>query len=52
MILVHHDDAAREWAYGAESTIVTFSDPPHGRGEEERLVRDQHEERLESCFSL
>lgn len=26
MMLVHHDDAAREWAYGAESRIGTFSD--------------------------
>jgi haloacid dehalogenase-like hydrolase len=26
MMLVHHDDAAREWAYGAESKIGTFSD--------------------------
>jgi hypothetical protein len=26
MMLVHHDDAAREWAYGAESQIGTFSD--------------------------
>ena len=26
MVLVHHDDAAREWAYGAESKIGTFSD--------------------------
>ena len=26
MALVHHDDAAREWAYGAESKIGTFSD--------------------------
>ena len=26
MILVHHDDAEREWAYGAESKIGTFSD--------------------------
>ena len=26
MALVHHDDAAREWAYGAESRIGTFSD--------------------------
>jgi len=23
---VHHDDAAREWAYGPKSTIGTFSD--------------------------
>jgi hypothetical protein len=26
MVLVHHDDAVREWAYGAESKIGTFSD--------------------------
>ncbi len=26
MMLVHHDDAAREWAYGAKSKIGTFSD--------------------------
>jgi phosphoglycolate phosphatase-like HAD superfamily hydrolase len=26
MMLVHHDDAKREWAYGAESHIGTFSD--------------------------
>jgi hypothetical protein len=27
MMLVHHDDAVREFAYGAESNIGTFSDP-------------------------
>ena len=26
MMLVHHDDAKREWAYGPESKIGTFSD--------------------------
>ena len=26
MMLVHHDDAKREWAYGSESKIGTFSD--------------------------
>jgi hypothetical protein len=26
MMPVHHDDAGREWAYGAKSTIGTFSD--------------------------
>jgi phosphoglycolate phosphatase-like HAD superfamily hydrolase len=26
MMLVHHDDAEREWAYGPESKIGTFSD--------------------------
>ena len=26
MVLVRHDDAGREWAYGAESKIGTFSD--------------------------
>lgn len=26
MMLVHHDDGAREWSYGAQSKIGTFSD--------------------------
>jgi phosphoserine phosphatase len=26
MVLLHHDDAKREWAYGADSKIGTFSD--------------------------
>ena len=26
MMLVHHDDAAREYAYGAKSPIGTFSE--------------------------
>jgi hypothetical protein len=26
MVLVHHDDAAREYAYGPESKIGTFSE--------------------------
>ncbi|MGE4300629.1 MAG: HAD family hydrolase [Victivallaceae bacterium] len=26
MLLVHHDDAEREWAYGADSKVGTFSD--------------------------
>lgn len=26
MVLVHHDDGEREWSYGAESKIGTFSD--------------------------
>jgi phosphoglycolate phosphatase-like HAD superfamily hydrolase len=26
MVLVHHDDSVREWAYGANSKIGTFSD--------------------------
>jgi hypothetical protein len=26
MMLVHHDDAKREWAYGPESKVGTFSD--------------------------
>jgi hypothetical protein len=26
MMLVHHDDAKREWAYDPESSIGTFSD--------------------------
>jgi hypothetical protein len=26
MMLVHHDDAMREWAYGPKSHVGTFSD--------------------------
>jgi len=26
MMLVHHDDAQREWAYGAKSKMGMFSD--------------------------
>jgi len=26
MMLVHHDDAERDWAYGAKSHVCTFSD--------------------------
>jgi hypothetical protein len=26
MLLLRHDDARREWAYGAESHVGTFSD--------------------------
>jgi hypothetical protein len=28
MLLIHHDDAVREYAYGPESKIGTFSDAP------------------------
>ena len=50
MLLVHHDDAVREFAYGAESQIGTFSRRAHGRGEDERLDGRQHEGRLEDHF--
>jgi uncharacterized protein YkwD len=33
MMLVHHDDEAREWAYGAESKIGTFSDALRGQAQ-------------------
>ena len=33
MMLVHHDDATREWAYGAESKIGTFSDALLGQAQ-------------------
>ena len=36
MMLVHHDDAVREFAYGAESKIGTFNDALMERGEERR----------------
>ena len=44
MMLVHHDDAAREYAYGPKSKVGNFPGHPDGRGQEERLDRDQHEE--------
>ena len=48
MMLVHHDDATREYAYGAgfEDRHVLRRTP--GRGQEARLGRHQHEERLEA----
>jgi hypothetical protein len=33
MMLVHHDDKTREWAYGAESKIGTFSDALLGQAQ-------------------
>ncbi len=48
MMLVHHDDAVRECAYGAESKIGTFSDALDGRSEGEEMDGHQHEERLEA----
>ena len=52
MMLVHHDDAAREYAYGPDTRVGTFSDALAGRGQEERLDRDQHEKRLASHFCV
>ena len=39
MMLVHHDDAAREFAYGAESKIGTFSDALMAEAKGQRLGR-------------
>ena len=48
MMLVHHDDDKREYAYGPKSKVGTFPDALVARGEKEKLVRHQHEERLEA----
>ena len=48
MMLVHHDDAEREFAYGAESKIGTFSDALMAEAKKQRLDRHQYEERLEA----
>ncbi len=48
MMLVHHDDDKREYAYGRELQDRHVLRRADGRGEEERLVRHQHEERLEA----
>ena len=52
-MLVHHDDAAREYAYGPagglpDTKVGTFSACADGRGEVERLDGHQHEGRLEA----
>ncbi len=57
MMLVLHDDAKREYAYGPaqglpDTKVGTFTQALVRRGEETRLVRDQHEERLETCVSV
>ena len=48
MMLVHHDDDKREYAYGPKSKSWHVHRCADGAGEEERLERDQHEERLEA----
>ena len=52
MMLVLHDDAEREYAYGPanglpDTKVGTFSPVADGRGQAARLDGDQHEERLE-----
>ena len=52
MMLVLHDDAKREYAYGPatglpDTKVGTFTPGALRRGEEEGLDRHQHEERLE-----
>ena len=52
-MLVLHDDAEREYAYGPaqglpDTKVGTFTAGAVRRGEEERLDGDQHEERLET----
>ena len=47
VMLVHHDDAEREWAYGPESRIGTFSDALMAEARQE-VDGHQHEERLEA----
>ena len=57
MLLVFHDDAEREYAYGPagglpDTKVGTFSAVPDGSGEEGRLVGRQHEDRLEARISV
>jgi hypothetical protein len=47
MMLVHHDDAARAFAYGPESKIGTFKHAD-GRGRGEEVDCHQHEGSLEA----
>jgi hypothetical protein len=57
MMLVYHDDAKREYAYGPagglpESHIGTFPEAAYGSGEKGRLGCDQHGEGLEARFLI
>ena len=52
MMLVHHDDAQREYAYGAKSKVGHVQRFAHGRGEEGRVDGDQHQERLAPHVSV
>ena len=57
MMLVLHDDAKREYAYGPaqglpDTKVGTFTQNSLRRGEEGRLGRHQHEERLEAHLRL
>jgi phosphoglycolate phosphatase-like HAD superfamily hydrolase len=38
MLLVHHDDAKREFAYGAESKVGTFSDSLMGEAQQDKWL--------------
>ena len=51
-MLVLHDDATREYAYGPaqglrDTKVGTFTQALYDEAKKERLDRDQHEERLE-----
>ena len=52
MMLVHHDDDKREYAYGAEVQSWHVHRCADGAGEEEQLERDQHEGRLEAHLRI
>ena len=43
MMLVHHDDGAREFAYGAESKMGTFSDALMAEAKKNAWTVMQHE---------
>ena len=57
MMLVLHDDAKREYAYGPahglpDTKVGTFTQALYDEAKTERLDRDQHEERLEAHLCL
>ena len=54
-MLVLHDDATREYAYGPaqglpDTKVGTFTQALYDEAKEEKLDSDQHEERLEADF--
>ena len=52
IMLVLHDDAKREYAYGPAEGLPDTPRELVRRGEEGRVDRHQHEERLEAHFRV
>jgi len=52
MVLVHHDDDKREYAYGPKSKVGTFPDALMAEAKKNGWGRHKHEERLEASLRV